>query len=131
MVNNIPVSQIFLKRRMNQLSDREFKMAKYIEREAAEKVASKYGCGNGSTLGRHSGIADCIADEISKIPAIDVAPVRHGRWILVDKSYGEYECSVCHARDSNCSDYYGVHDVTEQDWCPYCGAFMKLKDEAE
>ena len=28
-------------------------MAEYIERETAEKVASQYGCTNGSTLGRH------------------------------------------------------------------------------
>lgn len=86
-------------------------MIEYIEREAAEKIASQYDCTNESALGRHSGIADCIADEISKIPAADVAPVRHGRWILVNKSYGEYECSVCHVKDSDCSDYYGTHTV--------------------
>ena len=33
----------------------------YIDREAAEKVAAKYGCTNGATVGIHSGIADCIA----------------------------------------------------------------------
>ena len=105
-------------------------MAEYIEREAVEKIVSRYGCANGSTLGRHSGIADCIANEISKLFAADVAPVRRGRWILVDKSYGEYECSVCHARDSDCSDYYGTHIVLEQKYCHNCGAKMDLEDEA-
>lgn len=50
-------------------------MAEYIEREAAEKVAEKYGCTNGSALGIHSGLADCIAFEIAKLPAADVSPV--------------------------------------------------------
>ena len=51
-------------------------------------------------------------------------PVRHGRWIHIKKSCGEYECSVCHGADSNCSDYYGTHIVTEQDYCPNCGSRM-------
>ena len=40
-------------------------MAEYIEREAAVKVAEKYGLANGSALGRHTGLADCIASEIA------------------------------------------------------------------
>lgn len=60
----------------------------------------------------------------------DVAPVRRGHWILVDKSYAEYECSVCHARDSDCSDCYGTHIVLEQKHCPHCGAKMILGDKA-
>ena len=47
-------------------------MAEYIEREAAEKVAEKYGCTNGSALGIHSGLADCISHNIAKLPAADV-----------------------------------------------------------
>ena len=61
---------------------------------------------------------------IADFPAADVVPVRHGRWIRVSKLCGEYECSVCHGADSNCSDYYGTHIVTEQDYCPFCGAKM-------
>lgn len=61
------------------------------------------------------------------IPAADVAPVVHGRWIYIRK-YGEYECSVCHGIDTDCSDYYSSHVVTEQDYCPNCGARM---DEME
>ena len=53
-------------------------MSEYIEREAAEKVASKYGCTNGVVIGRHSGLADCIALEIAKLPAAEVVPVRMG-----------------------------------------------------
>lgn len=63
-------------------------------------------------------------------PAADVAPMVHGRWICINKRYGEYECSVCHGVDSNCSDYYGIHAVTEQEFCPNCGAKMD-KEEAD
>lgn len=50
-------------------------MSEYIEREAAIMKAEKYGLGYGSVLGRHSGIADCIASEIATLPAADVVPV--------------------------------------------------------
>ena len=94
-------------------------MDEYIKREQAIKIAEYYGIKNGSALGRHSGIADCIAESISIIPPADVAPVRHGRWICKRKGYEEYECSVCHGMDSNCSDYYADHVVTEQEYCPF------------
>lgn len=55
-------------------------MADYISREAAVKIAQKYGLVNGSALGRHTGLADCIAIEIEGLPAADVEPVRHGKW---------------------------------------------------
>ena len=56
-------------------------MAEYIKREAAVKAVEKYGLTNGVAWGRHTGLAICIASEIADIPAADVAPVVHGRWI--------------------------------------------------
>lgn len=50
-------------------------MADCIERESAVKIAEKYGLTNGPVLGRHTGLADCIASEIASLPAADVAPV--------------------------------------------------------
>lgn len=50
-------------------------MTDYIRREDAIKIAERYGLANGSVLGRHTGLADCIASEISGLPAADVAPV--------------------------------------------------------
>lgn len=50
-------------------------MADYIEQKAAVKIAEKYGLANGSVLGRHTGLADCIASEIASLPTADVAPV--------------------------------------------------------
>ena len=66
---------------------------------------------------------------LNQFPSADVAPVRHGRWICIRKGYGEYECSVCHGVDSDCSDYYGTHVVTEQDYCPNCGSRMDGDDD--
>ena len=94
-------------------------MAEYIERTDAVKIAEKYGLTNGSVLGRHTGLADCIARDISELPAANVAPVRHGRWeTIVDYDYlwGDLDypkCSVC-GEVSLIGGYY----------CPNCGAKM-------
>ena len=93
----------------------------YISRAEAVKIAEKYGLANGSALGRHTGLADCIASEISGLPAADVAPVRHGRWIHTDLAahwYGKDECNEC---------TYHEHDrrgLSHFNNCPGCGAKM-------
>ena len=90
-------------------------MDEYIKREQAIKIAEYYGLKNGSALGRHSGIADCIAESISIIPPADVEPVRHGRW----KCHGDCgvtECSVC---GWSIEEYVGDYA-----YCPNCGARM-------
>ena len=90
-------------------------MAEYIEREAAVKVAEKYGLANGSALGRHTGLADCIASEIADIPAADVAPVVHGRWIE-DHDYLKCpECGIMVKRD------FTFFDIGDWNFCPNCG----------
>lgn len=48
-------------------------MPEFVERQAAVKIAEKYGLTDGSVLGQHSGLADCIASEIESLPAADVA----------------------------------------------------------
>ena len=88
-------------------------MDKYIKREEAIEAA-KHAWAKGLEPSQY----------IEIIPSADVAPVRHGKWICIRKGYEEYECSVCHGMDSNCSDYYSDHVVTEQDYCPFCGARM-------
>ena len=99
-------------------------MAEYIEREAAVKVAEKYGLANGSALGRHTGLADCIASEIADIPAADVAPVVHGRWVEKEKyDFGiMYDCSLCGNRI--------LDNGHPWNYCPNCGADMRgINDE--
>lgn len=93
-------------------------MTDYIRRDDAVKIAEKYGLADGSVLGRHTGLADCIASEISAFPAADVAPVVHGKWASEAKGgvYGPV-CSVC--------GYYipGI-SFWNAPYCPKCGARM-------
>ena len=61
---------------------------------------------------------------IFKIQAADVAPVRHGRWILDEKRYVIY-CSECSAPVSY---YPNIKDVREENhYCPSCGCKMDLE----
>lgn len=96
-------------------------MAEYIKKEESIKISESYGLKNGSTLGRHSGIADCIAEAISLIPSADVAPVRHGRWRAYSDC-GVTRCSVCDWSIEECVDYK---------YCPNCGAKMDGGDNDE
>lgn len=84
-------------------------MSDYISREAAVKIAQKYGLANGSALGRHTGVADCIAIEIDGLPAADVEPVRRGRFESGEKQYVEefgwfrwFRCSTANGLDGSC-----------------------------
>ena len=90
-------------------------MAEYIENPLSGKLRGVT-YENGKIIDVH--IRD--TDDVVKV----FVPVRHGRWIRINKLYGEHECSVCHGVDSNCSGYYGTHIVTEQNYCPFCGAKM-------
>lgn len=82
-------------------------MAEYIEREAAIRVVN----GQSSfTMTRSS-----LIDSIGKLPAADVVPVVHGRWV-------EYQIPpiIC---CSNCDWATGIEEKNFQH-CPNCGAKM-------
>ncbi len=104
-------------------------MTDYIRREDAIKIAERYGLANGFVLGRHTGLADCIASEILSLPAADVAPVVHGRWIdgAEDFTCGNHnaECSICRC--------YVSWDGCDEDfnYCPNCGAKMDGGNKGE
>ena len=64
-----------------------------------------------------------MEDIMSDIPAADVAPVVHGRWV-----YGEdvdIQCSVCGADAFTEGDYRQV----KSRYCPNCGAKMDLTED--
>lgn len=63
------------------------------------------------------GIVKLVKEEISKIPAADVAPVVHGRWI--DKKGGFWEMATC----SMCGEKYSCAGMAPN-YCPNCGARM-------
>ena len=94
-------------------------MAEYIERESAIAWFMPY---------VHAGEsidADVVISDIKGMKAADVAPVRHGRWVLDEKRYVIY-CSECSAPVSY---YPNIKDVRDENhYCPNCGAKMDLED---
>lgn len=71
------------------------------------------------------GVLKCRAI-IREIPAADVAPVVHGRWITWEEAGNDipsphrHECSVCH--DAAQVLINGIELLS--DYCPNCGAIM-------
>lgn len=107
-------------------------MEDYISRETAVKIAEKYGVLPRSVLGQHWEVADCIAREISRVPAADVAPVRNAHWVLTE--YGDAMCSRCRESYEICDEPEHARAMMryfaqEWRWCPGCGA--KMYEEAQ
>lgn len=98
-------------------------MADYIDKEVALALVKPDAPEDEKAAVTIATAKKLVRSIIQRAPDADVAPVVHGRWIYIRK-YGEYECSVCHGIDTDCSDYYSSHVVTEQDYCPNCGAKM-------
>lgn len=90
-------------------------MTDYIERKAAIHVAEKYGLANGTTIGRHSGIAEWIERELEALPAADVKPVRHVAWKPMVDPCGKIEGWICEC---------GRKSKEMSKFCPDCGAKM-------
>lgn len=96
-------------------------MYEYIERKeihmAYEKLTRSYVNGNPY-------IADWRFDEmIEELPAADVAPVRHGRWV-------DNHCTACGMMpmgDEMWKNYDCEPPLFERfmDYCPNCGAKMQ------
>lgn len=95
----------------------------YIEREALFAEFDRLG------LGRHSLVEKVFADGvyavIDSIPAADVAPVVHGRWLRADDFI---ICSRCEA-EMNQKNSLGVDNF--KNFCPNCGARMDGDSDAE
>ena len=83
----------------------------YIRKQDAVDVASEDGKKIPTVVIR-------IMHDIKALPAADVAPVRHSRWI---KTEDGAECENC-GREAV---YQIVDDHWEYEpWCPHCGAKM-------
>ena len=100
------------------------KMAEYIERETLMKRFCKR-C-NKEMSESPCEPSDCFAREVIKtIPAADVAPVVHGKWLRSDDDW--YNCTVIQC--SICGEewcFETIDDVTllNYKYCPNCGAKM-------
>lgn len=83
------------------------RMAEYIERN---KLLHK--------IRWASDPEDCVMIA-KRMPASDVVPVRHGRWILIETDEEQlFFCSECENKE-----YW------ESDFCPSCGAKMDGGDK--
>ena len=89
-------------------------MADYIEREATIKLLRSLGSRD---YRREKGTIQEAIKMVSfpeYTPSADVAPVRHGQWIMHDDEFGlTCECSACH-----------IETMGDGNYCPNCGAKM-------
>ena len=85
-------------------------MDEYIERETIKAAMIHYGFKSQDMT-----VTEFVEDEL---PAADVAPVRHGRWIEKEKyTFGVmYDCSICDNRI--------LDNGHSWNYCPNCGARM-------
>ena len=93
-------------------------MAEYIEREALYEKA--YWHGEHPDVGNPfpDGVDAIDIKDVDAIPAADVAPVVHGRWIEQEKyTFGVmYDCSICGDRI--------LDNGHSWNYCPNCGCRM-------
>jgi hypothetical protein len=86
-------------------------MTDYIKREDALEQFDYYDLGEYLTTQ--------IRDMLMDIPSADVAPVRHGRWEVIDaEEPRRYGCSECKRLSWNMENY-----------CGNCGARMDGEDD--
>ena len=99
-------------------------MSTYIRAVVAAKaIADKYGIPLGD-----------LVDTFSDIPAADVAPVVHGRWVFgkdladsfgsINKNKYHLYCSECRHQAFNKSADNDCDFDEDTPFCPWCGAKM-------
>ena len=96
-------------------------MTEYIEREALMRRIKEIHCAECDSYHGVRCRACWVDDTLNYIdsePTVDVAPVRHGRWIEKDKyTFGTlYDCSICGNRI--------LDNGHSWNYCPNCGANM-------
>ncbi len=114
-------------------------MTEYIKRDAAIREIEQINPVDYGAMWdyeAHHWAGECLRDckeAIDSIPAADVAPVVHGRWISWEEagnfvpSPDRHECSVCH--DAAQVLVNGFELLS--DYCPNCGAKMDGGDNTE
>lgn len=111
-------------------------MSRYIDRDVFLKKIEHFSLSHGTTLGKHSGVADEIIDILMSQTTADVVEVRHGEWINSGfcnslKNCMLIKCSECdfgHFIKPYLMDYDGVLTFGEfklnTHYCQNCGAKM-------
>ena len=91
-------------------------MKTYIERAAVIDLIT-----------RRYELPELCTHEINSIPAADVAPVRHGRWLTTDAYPHHLYCSVCYKTYAKNAKWVNELDLPTN-YCPNCGALMEKKE---
>lgn len=100
-------------------------MDEYINREeAVKKIKSSITTENDAwEIGYNTAMAE-IMEWIEHIPAADVQPVKHGRWVCVEAEPEEVWCDNCKTTYRS-SDLLNIGaDDEKVNFCPNCGARM-------
>ena len=67
---------------------------------------------------------DYVVNSLLNIPAADVAPIRHGQWIVKGQ---DIYCSECNAESAY--NPFGASKFSV--YCPTCGALMDKRGDRE
>ena len=73
-----------------------------------------------------------VTNRLRAVPAADVAPVRHGRWIKSPECPEQYDiCSVCGKNDKHRCRGDADHPALESipPFCKWCGAKLDKEDQ--
>ena len=96
-------------------------MSDYIEREAVLAYPIRKDKCDRKHANEHFILGiESVIEFVENLPAADVAPVRHGRWIKPVPGDGENCCSVCKAEQL----WFCGYGYLESNYCPNCGARM-------
>ena len=88
-------------------------MPEFIELEAAVKAFNNFDAGKADSPPFTLLTPEEFAEYLYELPAADVAPVVHGRWVFGGD--GCVICSKCNEEESN---------DNHRNYCPNCGAKM-------
>ena len=111
-------------------------MGDLIDRKTAIEAVKKYGKDAISTGRRTPDPVDDIVElcnMLDALPAVDAAPVVHGRWISWAEadnhipSLNRHECSICHDAAQVLVSGFEMLSF----YCPNCGAKMNGEGDAE
>ena len=109
-------------------------MKDYIERAAVHELVKrlkKYQMFSYDRTKSMIGISpDDVDFGVDKIPAADVAEVRHGRWMTTDAYPHHLYCSVCYKTYAKNAKWVNELDLPTN-YCPNCGALMREIENGE
>lgn len=98
-------------------------MTEYIERKIAIEAFEN---GEADVIEDHGDGCDFgfgiknVKDTLNAIPAADVAPVVHGKWIFKSRWHDSIDENLC----SECGQLMTTAAEKQMDYCPNCGARM-------